>query len=107
MLLTTVLGSSWDMYAIAFPIVYSLVKNFGIDSTTAIALFVGAIAGAGIAGEKNCAFTFERRHYGRHSAGCRQKAASFLQYDRFDHRICTVSHCGNHMFWINKKRKSS
>lgn len=64
MLLTTALGSSWAMYAIAFPIVYSLVKNFGIDSTTVLALFIGAIAGAGIAGEKNCAFTFEALNVG-------------------------------------------
>ncbi len=53
--LTMVLGSSWAMYAIAFPIVIGLTRTLGLDP----ALFVGAIAGAGIAGEKNCAFTAE------------------------------------------------
>ena len=64
MLLTTSLGSSWAMYAISFPIVFSLLKNFGIDSGSVIALFIGAIAGAGIAGEKNCAFTYEALNVG-------------------------------------------
>ncbi|MBP5415113.1 MAG: hypothetical protein ILN61_07740, partial [Lachnospiraceae bacterium] len=55
MLLTMVLGSSWAMYAITFPIILNLTRTLGIDPV----LFVGAIAGAGIAGEKNCAFTAE------------------------------------------------
>lgn len=53
--LAMALGSSWAMYAIAFPIVIGLTRTLGLDP----ALFVGAIAGAGIAGEKNCAFTAE------------------------------------------------
>jgi Na+/H+ antiporter NhaC len=59
-LLTVVLGSSWSMYAITFPIVLKLVATLGLDP----ALFVGIIAGAGIAGEKICAFTAEATDVG-------------------------------------------
>lgn len=58
--LTMALGSSWAMYAIAFPIVIGLARSLGLDPV----LFVGAIAGAGIAGEKNCAFTAEAVNVG-------------------------------------------
>ncbi len=58
--LTMALGSSWAMYAIAFPIVIGLTRTLGLDPV----LFVGAIAGAGIAGEKNCAFTAEAVNVG-------------------------------------------
>lgn len=60
MLLTIALGSSWAMYAIVFPIVLNLATHLGINT----ALMVGAIAGAGIAGEKNCAFTAEALNVG-------------------------------------------
>ena len=43
------------MYAIVFPIAIALAGRLSINP----ALIVGAVAGAGIAGEKNCAFTSE------------------------------------------------
>jgi len=55
MAVTMAFGSSWSMYAVIFPIALNLTRHLGIDP----ALMVGAIAGAGIAGEKNCAFTAE------------------------------------------------
>lgn len=60
MFLTMALGSSWSMYAIMFPIVLGLSSRMGLNS----ALMVGAIAGAGIAGEKNCAFTSDALNVG-------------------------------------------
>ena len=60
MLLAMALGSSWSMYAIVFPIVINMVRVLGIDP----ALIVGAVAGAGIAGEKNCAFTSDALNVG-------------------------------------------
>lgn len=54
-LLTIALGSSWAMYAISFPIVLSLAFTMGLNP----AIFIGAISGAGIAGEKLCPFTAE------------------------------------------------
>jgi len=53
MLLTTALGSSWAMYAIAIPITARFAPLLGAN----LALCIGAVAGAGIAGEKNCRFT--------------------------------------------------
>ncbi len=53
MLLTILLGSSWSMYAIIFPTILNVSNHMGINP----ALMVGAISGAGIAGELNCAFT--------------------------------------------------
>ena len=60
LLLTMVLGSSWAMYAISFPVVISLVNGMGLSP----AVFVGAIAGAGIAGEKLSMFTAESLNVG-------------------------------------------
>jgi len=60
LLLTMVLGSSWAMYAISFPVVLSLTKSLGLNP----AIFVGAIAGAGIAGEKLSMFTAESLNVG-------------------------------------------
>ncbi len=60
MLLTMILGSSWAMYAISFPIVLSLTRSLGLSP----AVFVGAIAGAGIAGEKLSMFTAESLNVG-------------------------------------------
>ncbi|MCR5311820.1 MAG: cyclic nucleotide-binding domain-containing protein [Lachnospiraceae bacterium] len=54
-LLTMALGSSWAMYAIAFPIVLKLAVTLNLNPL----IFIGAIAGAGIAGEKTCPFTAE------------------------------------------------
>lgn len=60
LLLTMVLGSSWAMYAVSFPIVLSLTRGLGLSP----AVFVGAIAGAGIAGEKLSMFTAESLNVG-------------------------------------------
>ena len=60
MSVTMVLGSSWAMYAITFPILLGLTRTLGVSPY----LFVGAIAGAGIAGEKNCAFTSDAMNVG-------------------------------------------
>ena len=60
MFLTVALGSSWSMYAIIFPIVIGLASHLSIDP----ALMVGAVAAAGIAGEKNCAFTADALNVG-------------------------------------------
>jgi len=60
LLLTVVLGSSWAMYAIAFPVVLSLTRSLGLTPV----IFVGAIAGAGIAGEKLSMFTAESINIG-------------------------------------------
>ncbi len=60
MLLTIALGSSWAMYAIVFPIMIGLSAYLSIDP----ALMVGAVVGAGIAGEKNCAFTADALNVG-------------------------------------------
>lgn len=60
MFLTIALGSSWSMYAIVFPIVIGLASHLSINP----ALLIGAVAGAGIAGEKNCAFTADALNVG-------------------------------------------
>ncbi len=60
MLLTVALGSSWSMYAIVFPVVTRFAPLLGIN----LALCIGAIAGAGIAGEKNCMFTADSMNVG-------------------------------------------
>lgn len=65
MFLTIALGSSWAMYAIAFPIAMQLAPELGVN----LALCVGAIAGAGIAGEKNCLFTADALNVGT-AIGC-------------------------------------
>ncbi|MCQ2496132.1 MAG: cyclic nucleotide-binding domain-containing protein [Lachnospiraceae bacterium] len=65
MLLTTVLGSSWSMYAIAFPIAIKMAVSMGVG----LPLCIGAVAAAGIAGEKNCALTSEATDIGS-SVGC-------------------------------------
>ena len=60
MLLTMILGSSWAMYAVSFPIVLSLTHSLGLSP----AVFIGAVAGAGIAGEKLSMFTAESLNVG-------------------------------------------
>ncbi len=52
-LFTVLLGSSWAMYAIAFPVAIRVSAVTGIS----LPLLVGAVAAAGIAGELNCPFT--------------------------------------------------
>ena len=65
MFLTVALGSSWAMYAIAFPIAIHLAPGLGVN----LALCIGAISGAGIAGEKNCLFTADALNVGT-AIGC-------------------------------------
>lgn len=65
MFLTIALGSSWSMYAIVFPIAVQFAPLLGVN----LALCVGAIAGAGIAGEKNCMFTADSMNVGT-AIGC-------------------------------------
>ncbi|MCR5458682.1 MAG: cyclic nucleotide-binding domain-containing protein [Acetatifactor sp.] len=65
MFLTVALGSSWSMYAIVFPIAVHFAPLLGVN----LALCVGAIAGAGIAGEKNCMFTADSMNVGT-AIGC-------------------------------------
>lgn len=65
MLLTIALGSSWSMYAIVFPIAIRFASLLGVNP----ALCIGAIAGAGIAGEKNCMFTADALNVGT-AVGC-------------------------------------
>ena len=64
-LLTIALGSSWSMYAIIFPITVNLINVMGLFP----ALCIGAVAGAGIAGEKICMFTADALNVGT-SIGC-------------------------------------
>ncbi len=52
-LLTAALGSSWAMYVIGFPIAMHAAQSMGIS----VALCIGAVCAAGIAGEKMCPFT--------------------------------------------------
>lgn len=64
-LLTIALGSSWAMYAIAFPVVLHLAYSAGLS----VPLCIGAVSGAGIAGEKICAFTSDALNVGT-AIGC-------------------------------------
>ena len=52
-LLTALLGSSWAMYAIAFPVAVHMASAAGVH----LPLAVGAVCAAGIAGELLCPFT--------------------------------------------------
>ena len=63
--LTIALGSSWAMYAIIFPIALKLATTVGLNP----ALCIGAVAGAGIAGEKLCIFTADALNVGT-AVGC-------------------------------------
>ena len=53
--LTSLLGSSWAMYVLGFPLVIRLAAVTGVN----LPLCIGAVCGAGIAGEKNCVITSE------------------------------------------------
>lgn len=64
-LLTVALGSSWAMYAIAFPIAVHIAGAVGIS----IPLCIGAVCAAGIAGEKNCMFSSDSTSVGE-AIGC-------------------------------------
>lgn len=59
-LLTIAFGSSWAMYAIVFPLATQFAPLLGVN----IALCIGAIAGAGIAGEKVCVYTADSMNVG-------------------------------------------
>jgi len=69
MLLTVALGSSWAMYVIGFPVAVQMATLGGLS----LPLCVGAIAAAGIAGEKNCIFTSDALSVGS-AVGCDPKA---------------------------------
>ena len=64
-LLTLALGSSWAMFVIGFPVAVQL----GARAELPLALCVGAICAAGIAGEKCCAFTSDSLSVGS-AIGC-------------------------------------
>ncbi len=64
-LLTVALGSSWAMYAIAFPLGLRFAIVLGLN----MPLCAGAICAAGIAGEKCCIFTSDSLSVGI-AAGC-------------------------------------
>ncbi|MBR6478376.1 MAG: cyclic nucleotide-binding domain-containing protein [Lachnospiraceae bacterium] len=68
-LLTIALGSSWAMYAIVFPLAMQFAPILGVN----VALCIGAIAGAGIAGEKNCVYTADSMNVGT-VIGCNPEA---------------------------------
>ncbi len=64
-LLTLALGSSWAMFVIGFPVAVHLGARAGLP----LALCIGAICAAGIAGEKCCVFTSDSLSVGG-SIGC-------------------------------------
>ncbi len=68
-LVTVLLGSSWAMYAIALPAAMHISAAMGLN----LPLCVGAVAAAGIAGEKNCVFTSDSMSVGN-AIGCDPKA---------------------------------
>ncbi|MBP5282168.1 MAG: hypothetical protein J6Z22_06680, partial [Lachnospiraceae bacterium] len=68
-LLTIALGSSWAMYAIIFPMAIQFAPLLGVN----LPLCIGAIAGAGIAGEKNCVYTADSMNVGT-AIGCNPEA---------------------------------
>ncbi|MCQ2539937.1 MAG: hypothetical protein MJ114_05755 [Acetatifactor sp.] len=70
MLVTVTLGTSWGMFAMAFPIAAQL-ASLGIVS---LPLCFGAICAAGIAGEQNCMMTGIEIFVGENS-GCNPKDA--------------------------------
>ena len=63
------LGSSWAMYAIAFPVATRLAVSVGIH----VPLIVGVVCAAGMAGEKLCVFTSDDV-YVAGSIGCAPKS---------------------------------
>ena len=68
-LFTVLLGSSWAMYALAFPVAVHLAAAAGIS----LPLCIGAVCAAGMAGEVNCAFTGDSLAVGN-AIGCDPKA---------------------------------
>ena len=64
-LLTLALGSSWAMFAIAFPVAVRMGTALGLS----LPLLVGAVCAAGIAGEKCCGFTSDAESVGS-AIGC-------------------------------------
>ena len=84
-LLTTALGSSWAMYAIAIPITVRFSPLLGAN----LALCIGAVAGAGLAGEKNCLFTADALNVGT-AIGCSPEAVRRVRM-RYSLPITAVS----------------
>lgn len=74
MLLTVVLGSSWSMYTIAFPIAIRMGMSLGVG----LPLCVGAVAAAGIAGEKNCTLTGSEQDVAS-AVGCNPEVVKSVQ----------------------------
>lgn len=68
-LMTMLLGSSWAMYAICFPVVLRLSALLGANP----ALCIGAVCAAGIAGEHCCLFTANALTVGT-AIGCSPEA---------------------------------
>ena len=68
-LFATLLGSSWAMFAIAFPVAFHVASAAGLS----LPLCVGAVCAAGIAGELNCLFTGYALSVGN-AIGCDPKA---------------------------------
>ncbi len=68
-LFTILLGSSWAMYAIAFPVAIHVAAVTGMS----LPLFAGAVIGAGVAGEMICVFTSDSLSIGN-AIGCDPKA---------------------------------
>ncbi len=62
---TVLLGSSWAMFAIAFPVAVHVSAAAGVS----LPLCIGAVCAAGIAGEKNCTFTSDSLSVGN-AIGC-------------------------------------
>ena len=68
-LVTVLLGSTWAMFAIVFPVVIHLASAGGIS----LPLCIGAVCAAGMAGEMNCAFTSSSLSVGN-AIGCDPQA---------------------------------
>ena len=68
-LLTVLLGSSWAMYAIAFPVAVHMASAAGVH----LPLAAGAVCAAGIAGELICPFTSASLSVGN-AIGCDPRA---------------------------------
>ena len=64
-LLTVLLGSSWSMFAMVFPLAVRMAPLLGLNP----ALCAGAVMAAGIAGEQNCVFTANATDVGT-AVGC-------------------------------------
>ena len=73
-LFSLALGSSWAMFAIAFPVAIRMASTVGISAP----LCVGAVCAAGIAGEMNCVFSSDCTFVGE-AIGCNPDAITKLR----------------------------